>query len=65
MKLGSTMSQEALAQLEESIINNVQRLRDEVLNLKDFVIKILHKENQKLHTVLENGKQDHRVRKQS
>ena len=47
-KLELTMSKEALAQLEEKLINNIQRLRDEILNLKDIGIKNLQEENQKL-----------------
>ena len=48
------MSQEALAQFGENIIRIIERLRDEVLNLRDFVTKSLQEE-----------KQDHPVRNQS
>ena len=53
-KLESTMSQEALAQFGENTIRIIERLRDEVLNLRDIVTKSLQEE-----------KQDHPVRNQS
>ena len=42
------MSQDSLDKLEKSIVQTINSLKDEIINLKDIVIKNLHNENARL-----------------
>ena len=42
------VSSECLQTLEANIINNINNLKDEIISLKDAVIKRLQKENERL-----------------
>ena len=47
-KKESVVSSECLQTLEANIINNINSLKDEIISLKDTVIKRLQEENQRL-----------------
>ena len=47
-KKGTVVSNEALAKVEENIISTINCLKEEMINLKDIVIKRLQEENKKL-----------------
>ena len=47
-KKESVVSSECLQTLEANIINNINRLKDEIISLKDIVIKRLQEENERL-----------------
>ena len=47
-KKESVVSSECLQTLEANIINTINSLKDEIINLKDTVIKRLQKENERL-----------------
>ena len=40
----------ALHRLEENIVSSINSLRDEIINLKDIIIKKLQEDNEKLRT---------------
>ena len=42
------MSQDSLDRLEKSIVQSITSLKDEIINLKDIVIKILQDKNARL-----------------
>ena len=44
----SVVSSECLQNLEANIINNISSLKDEIISLKDTVIKRLQEENERL-----------------
>ena len=44
----AVVSNEALAKVEENIISTINCLQEEILNLKDIVIKRLQEENKKV-----------------
>ena len=44
----AVVSNEALAKVEENIISTINCLKEEILNLKDIVIKRLQEENKKV-----------------
>ena len=47
-KKKSVVSNDCLQTLEANIINNINRLKDEIISLKDTVIKRLQEENERL-----------------
>ena len=47
-KKESVVSSECLQTLEANIINNINSLKDEIISLKDTVIKRLQEENERL-----------------
>ena len=47
-KKEAVVSNEALAKVEENIISTINCLKEEIINLKDVVIKRLQEENKKL-----------------
>ena len=47
------MSQDSLDKLEKSIIQSINSLKDEIVNLKDIVIKNLQEENARLKVKFE------------
>ena len=47
-KKEAVVSNEALAKVEENIISIINCLQEEIINLKDIVLKRLQKENKKL-----------------
>ena len=47
-KKESVVSSECLQTLEANIINNINSLKDEIVSLKDTVIKRLQEENERL-----------------
>ena len=47
-KKESVVSSECLQTLEGNIINNINSLKDEIISLKDTVIKRLQEENERL-----------------
>ena len=47
-KESSVVSSECLQALEANIINNINSLKDEIIGLKDTVIKGLQEENERL-----------------
>ena len=48
-KKESVVSSECLQTLEANIINNINSLKDEIISLKDTVIKRLQEENERIH----------------
>ena len=56
-KKEAVVKNEALAKVEENIISTINCLKEEIINLKDIVIKRLQEENKKLrekYSKLEN-----------
>ena len=47
-KNGVVLSNKTLAQVEENIISTLNCLKEEIVNLKDIVMKRLQEENKKL-----------------
>ena len=47
-KKSAEMSQDSLDKLEKSIVQTINSLKDEIINLKDIVIKNLQDENARL-----------------
>ena len=47
-KMESVASSDCLQTLEANIINNINGLKDEIISLKDTVIKRLQEENERL-----------------
>ena len=47
-KNDSAVASESLQNLEDTIIKNINSVKDEIINLKDTVIKRLQEDNEKL-----------------
>ena len=51
------MNQEPLGKLEQTIVQSVDRLKDEIINFKDIIFKNLQDENVKLKKIAKKRKQ--------
>ena len=51
------MSQDSLDKLEKSIVQSINSLKDEIINLKDIVIKKLQDENARMKVKCEKQKE--------
>ena len=51
------MSQDSLDELEKSILQSINSLKDEIINLKDIVIKNLQDENARMKVKCEKRKE--------